>query len=191
LRRYAEALGGELEIVAHFPEGDVPEIERAVATVVGSRDYTLQRSADAHAGRKLFLNYVGAAGTGDRIEIDLNYLHRIPIDEVETRELWQPGDVGRPAFRVVGIQELWIGKICALLDRVAPRDAFDTRLLPEDLRTSRRFRSLFVAMAGTLEPVRAAPPRDRGPTATRAPGSRARRWALGGRYPDSRRRAGR
>jgi len=40
-----------------------PEIERAIATVVGAQGYALQRSADEHAGRKLFLNYVNASGT--------------------------------------------------------------------------------------------------------------------------------
>jgi len=128
-----------------------PEIERAIATVVAAQGYALQRSADEHAGRKLFLNYINAGGTRDRVEIDLNYLHRIPIDEPETRQLWQPGDADRPSFHVVGAQELWIGKICALLDRGAPRDAFDIGLLPDSVRGSPRFDHLFVAMAGTLD----------------------------------------
>ena len=53
----------------------------------------------------------------------------------------------------VGLAELCAGKLCALLDRTAARDLWDTARLPElvgDLLASSEFRPVFVALAGTL-----------------------------------------
>jgi predicted nucleotidyltransferase component of viral defense system len=132
---------------------DRPAIERAVETIASAQGYRVQRSHGEHAGRKMFLGYLGAHGSADRIEIDLNFLFRIPLAPVVRATLWQPGDLERPAVAVVAPAELTAGKLCALLDRSAPRDLFDTgvlrRLLGPAWRT-RRFRRLFVAIAGTL-----------------------------------------
>ena len=54
---------------------------------------------------------------------------------------------------MVGIGELIAGKLCALLERGAPRDLFDATQLPAVAGAewgSARLRSLFVALAGTL-----------------------------------------
>lgn len=54
-----------------------PEIEGAIRRIAGVRTYAVQQSADEHAGRKLYLGYRNAAGVADRIEVDINYLHRM------------------------------------------------------------------------------------------------------------------
>lgn len=130
-----------------------PEVERALETLAGARGYFVQRSADAHSGRKLYLGYQNAMGSGDRIEVDLNYLFRIPVDGAEQRAVWQPAGSRGLTVRSVGTAELWIGKIMALLDRGAPRDLFDAALLSSPssaVLRSARFKSLFVALAGVL-----------------------------------------
>jgi hypothetical protein len=132
---------------------DRPEIERAVETIASGQGYRVQRSRGEHAGRRLFLGYTGAHGTRDRVEIDLNFLFRLPLHGLIRAVLWQPGDLDRPHVTVVGIEELGAGKLCALLDRLAPRDLFDACALPRLARAvwrTRRFRRLFVAFAGTL-----------------------------------------
>jgi predicted nucleotidyltransferase component of viral defense system len=51
---------------------DRPRIELALERIARARGYSVQRSRDEHAGRKVYLRYTAAAGTMDRIEVDLN-----------------------------------------------------------------------------------------------------------------------
>jgi predicted nucleotidyltransferase component of viral defense system len=64
---------------------DRPEVERAIDTVARGRGYRVQWSSDEHAGRKVYLGYLSASGTPDRIEVDLNFLFRLPLAEPEVR----------------------------------------------------------------------------------------------------------
>lgn len=133
---------------------DRPEVERAVERIAAGRGYRVQRSRDDHAGRKLFLGFQNSFGTPDRVEVDLNFLFRLPLGEVRPLRLWQPGDIEWPQAPVVPAEELAAGKLCALVDRVAPRDLFDAAHLPSQLPAvweSARFRRLFVVLAGTLD----------------------------------------
>jgi len=41
--------------------------------------YRIQISRDAFAGRKIYLGYRSVLGQDDRIEVDLNYLFRLPL----------------------------------------------------------------------------------------------------------------
>lgn len=133
---------------------DRPELERALETLINRMGYQVQRSRDDHAGRKLFLRYRNAGGGSDRIEVDLNFLFRLPLGDLQSIALWQPGDIERPRMRVVSAEELVSGKLCALLARAAPRDLFDAGRLPSRLASvwgTARLRRLFVATAGILD----------------------------------------
>ena len=132
---------------------DRPEIERAIVIIGEGQGYRVQQSRDAHAGRKIYLSYTSAAGTPDRIEIDLNFLFRIPLGEITTRPLWQPPGIERPAIRIVPLEELFSGKLRATLDRAMPRDLFDTIRLPgyaAAMWASAQLRRIHVALAVTL-----------------------------------------
>jgi len=111
-------------------------------------------SRDEHAGRKYFLTYVSAQGTRDRVELDLNFLQRVPLRGVSTRTLWQPGDGDQPVAVTVSLEEICAGKLCARLDRSMPRDLYDATRLPaiagNELKSA-SFRALFVAMAAVLD----------------------------------------
>ncbi|MEW8352593.1 MAG: nucleotidyl transferase AbiEii/AbiGii toxin family protein [Candidatus Thiodiazotropha sp.] len=134
-------------------QADRPEVERAIIIIGEGQGYRVQQSRDAHAGRKIYLSYTSTTGTPDRIEIDLNFLFRIPLGEVTTRPLWQPPGVVRPAVRVVPLEELFTGKLRATLDRAMPRDLFDTIRLPgyaADMWGSQRLRRIHVALGVTL-----------------------------------------
>ena len=56
-----------------------PDVERAVAAIARELKYRIQWSRDEHAGRKIFLNFSGASGSGDRIEVDVNFSQRLPL----------------------------------------------------------------------------------------------------------------
>ncbi len=131
-----------------------PGVERALEVVAAGSGYRLQRSSDEFGGRKLFLGYRNAFGTPDRTEVDVSYLHRVPLVEPAEVTLWQPGEGAGPRVRMVGPAELFGGKICALLDRVAPRDLYDAARLPTlagEAWGQPSFRAVFLALAGTLD----------------------------------------
>jgi predicted nucleotidyltransferase component of viral defense system len=130
-----------------------PRVESAVERIATSQRYRIQRSQDEHAGRKLYLGYQNVAGVNDRIEVDLNFMHRIPLSQPERAEIWQPAGFATLTVQRVGSAELCAGKLCALLDRTAARDLWDAARLPElvgDLLVSEEFRPVFMALAGTL-----------------------------------------
>jgi len=133
---------------------DRPRVEEAVYELSRRRGYRPQRSADSFAGRKIFLSFQSVMGPVDRIEVDLNYVFRLPLVEPEIRELWQPGELDRVKVRVVGPEELLVGKLLALLDRGAARDVWDVaNLTTETLEMvrSRPFRSRFIALSAILD----------------------------------------
>lgn len=132
---------------------DRPEVEGAIEQLAQRQGYTVQRSADAFAGRKLYLSYTSVLGQAERVEVDLNFLFRSPLVGTESREMWQPGDLERPRVRLVSLDELCVGKLLALVDRGAPRDAWDVGRLPliaDEVLTSKLFRARFIALSAIL-----------------------------------------
>lgn len=131
-----------------------PGIEGAVEELARRHGYQVQRSTDAFAGRKIYLGDAAFGGGPDRIEVDLNFLFRQPIAALEPRQLWQPAGLDRPRVRAVSLAELCIGKLLALLDRGAPRDAWDVARLPNlvgALLADATFRARFLAVAAILD----------------------------------------
>jgi len=129
-------------------------VERAVEAIARELKYTIQRSREEHAGRKVFLNYADVSGSGDRIEIDLNFSHRLPLAPLRTAPMWQPGELKQPEVRLCGLPEIAAGKICAMLDRCKPRDLFDVVRLPTAgarFWSSLSFKKLVIAFTGTLD----------------------------------------
>ncbi|MFH1278915.1 MAG: nucleotidyl transferase AbiEii/AbiGii toxin family protein [Candidatus Eisenbacteria bacterium] len=130
-----------------------PLIERALVEIVRAQGYGVQLSGDAHAGRKFYLDYSRFDGLDDRVEIDVNYMYRICLLPVEERSIWRPGEEPELRFPLLSFEEIAAGKLLALLDRVAPRDAWDVARIPT-LSTNPwpgdRLRSIFVAFSGAL-----------------------------------------
>jgi len=143
---------GQLDRSAMLDER--PVVEQAVVNLARRQGYRVQQSADAFAGRKFYLLYRSVLGPEERIEVDLNFLFRMPIAGTEVRELWQPGELDRPSIRVAGLGEILIGKFLALLDRGAVRDAWDLAYPPPsstEVFQSILFRRWFIALASILE----------------------------------------
>jgi len=133
---------------------DRPQVEEALVKLAVRKSYRIQKSADAFAGRKIYLTYRSVTGKNDRIELDLNFLFRLPIAGTMTQEMWQPGELERPTVRIVSFQEILVGKLLAYLDRSAARDAWDLAYLPiqaKEVMISERFRSWFIALSAILD----------------------------------------
>jgi len=102
-----------------------PDIERAVEQLATGEGYQIQRAAEEHAGRKFYLGHWNALGVQDRIEIDLNYLFRVPLEPPVLLDGWTPDPDAPCRGRIAGFGEIMAGKLLALLDRVAARDLYD------------------------------------------------------------------
>lgn len=134
-------------------QAERPVVEARLREIVAGLGYRVQASAEAFAGRKFLASYRSAFGPEDRVELDVNYIWRVPLDGVRRTAMWQPGDLDRPEITVVSKRELAVGKLLALIDRAAPRDAWDTSRLPMiagDELSSAEFRRAFVALSAVL-----------------------------------------
>ncbi len=120
-------------------------IEEAMLAVFSREDLNVRRIPQEHAGGKWSLRYAAASGQSGRIDVDINYMYRVPLWPVtmmDSRPLgsWRVFDIP-----VVDIHELAAGKLTALLDRRRARDLFDSCLLfsIDDLDLT-RLRTAFV-----------------------------------------------
>ena len=102
-----------------------PKIEQALQAVFSREDYNIKRVPTEHAGGKWRLGYQNAAGRPGNLEIDLNFMLRQPLLEVENLNSYSLGDFTVKSFPVLDFHELMAGKLAALFSRRQARDLFD------------------------------------------------------------------
>lgn len=123
------------------------ELETVILDICYRRRYELYRNPRAHAGGKMVLMYSNILGNKGYLEIDLNYLFRIPLWPTAWRE--SPDWPMRTKMIVLDAHELAAGKLHALLGREASRDLFDSyRLLAEWPLDNEKLRLAFTVYAG-------------------------------------------
>lgn len=130
-----------------------PEIVAALERLGRRAGYQVQRSREDHAGQKFYFRYRSALGTAARLQVDINFLFRMPVLAVQSQPVWSPLDEAPLETSVVAMGELMAGKMLALIDRSAPRDLFDvaryaTRTALPTLGS--RDRLVFIALSGAL-----------------------------------------
>jgi hypothetical protein len=123
-----------------------PEVERAIEAVCGRQDLTVKRVPADHAGGKWRLAYLRAAGGTGTLELDLNFVLRMPLWPVQVRACRVLAGESAHGVPVLDVHELIGGKLAALFGRSAARDVFDAHGLlgREDLDPD-RLRVAFVA----------------------------------------------
>ncbi len=106
-----------------------PKLDAALSQVASRLGLTVKRAPSEHAGGKWRLSYTSALGRPAIIEVDVNYLLRVPLWEAAPNDSRQ--FLGDRAKRVnlLDLHELAAGKLAALLARSASRDLFDAREL--------------------------------------------------------------
>ena len=116
-----------------------PRIEKAAQDVFRREDFTVRRMPEEHAGGKWSLRYQRASGPSGNLDVDINFMYRVPlwpVTSLDSRLLgsWQVTDIP-----VMDIHELAAGKLSALVARRRARDLFDSRLIfsMEDLDRDR------------------------------------------------------
>lgn len=118
-----------------------PKLDAALEQVASRLGLAVKRSPSEHAGGKWRLSYTSALGRPAILEVDVNYMLRVPLWDPTQRDSREfLGDRAKQ-IQVLDDHELAAGKLAALLARGASRDLFDARLLllegafdPEKLR---------------------------------------------------------
>jgi len=106
-----------------------PDVERAIVAVCERRGLIVKRIPGEHAGGKWRLQYKSALGQSGSLEIDVNFLLRVPLWPVQVRDSREIGIFKVEGIPVLDVHELAVGKIVALFARRASRDLFDVKNL--------------------------------------------------------------
>jgi len=102
-----------------------PKVEQALQAVFSREGYTVRRVPTEHAGGKWQLRYPSAGGQGGNLEVDVNFMFRIPLWPVQRIDSQVVGIWQVTGIPVVNVHELAAGKLSALLSRRQARDLFD------------------------------------------------------------------
>jgi predicted nucleotidyltransferase component of viral defense system len=104
-------------------------LEKQIRRVIESTGITVDHIAKYHAGGKWRLRAPSAFGGNISLELDLNYLMRVPVWDVVEKDAYVLDEDFKVKYITVDIHELYAGKIKALLERSAARDLFDVHFL--------------------------------------------------------------
>lgn len=128
---------------------DKPKVEQAIQAVCSREGLTVKHTPNEHAGGKWRLSYTNMAGSNDKLEVDLNFMLRVPLWPVAMRDSMPIGSSSAKGISIVELHELAAGKLAALCARSASRDIFDARelLLRPDLDRD-KLRLAFVVYGG-------------------------------------------
>ncbi len=105
-----------------------PKVEKAVQAVCSREGMNVTRVPTDHAGGKWRLRYESALGEGGNLEVDLNFMFRVPLWPITLRDA-RIGGASAAQIPVLDLHELASGKLAALLARRASRDLFDAHQL--------------------------------------------------------------
>ena len=106
-----------------------PQVDAALTQVTSRLGLTVKRAPDEHAGGKWRLSYTSALSRPAVIEVDVNYMFRVPLWDAVPRVSREFLGDRVDQFKLLDPHELAAGKLAALLARSASRDLFDAREL--------------------------------------------------------------
>jgi predicted nucleotidyltransferase component of viral defense system len=106
-----------------------PEIEKSLESVFHRERLIIRRIPQKHAGGKWQLRYASVLGGNGNLEVDLNYMFRIPLYEILKKPSHSIGTRKTKEIPLLNIHELGAGKLSALFGRHASRDLFDAHQL--------------------------------------------------------------
>jgi predicted nucleotidyltransferase component of viral defense system len=103
-----------------------PKVDQALRAVFQREDFSIRRMPEEHAGGKWLLRYASASGQGGNLEVDVNYMYRLPLFPLRLCDSHPVGAWMAEAIPLVDIHELAAGKLTALMVRQQARDLFDS-----------------------------------------------------------------
>lgn len=106
-----------------------PKLEDALGAVFAREGFSVVRIPVDHAGGRWALRYQSALGGGGNLEVDLNYMFRVPLWTPVAQDSRRVGSFQASGIPLLDIHELAAGKFAALLARTASRDLYDAHQL--------------------------------------------------------------
>jgi len=126
-----------------------PRLEAALEQVASREGFSAKRSPTDHAGGKWVFRYSSALGQASRLEVDLNFLLRVPLWPAVLCDSHAIGPFQARNIPVLDLHELAAGKLAALFSRRASRDLFDaSELLRRSDLDIKKLRLAFVVYGG-------------------------------------------
>ena len=114
---------------------DRPKLEQEMRNLIESRGISVRNAPAEHAGAKWRLQAPSAFGGTFSLEVDLNFIMRIPVWGVESKTPFPLDEDYSFDCNTVSFEELFGGKIKALMDRSAARDLYDVFKLSQVLKS--------------------------------------------------------
>ena len=102
-----------------------PILQKVISAICERHGLTLDRNPNRHAGGKMVWRYPSALGQMGNLEIDLNFMYRIPLWPVQLKSSSLVGSKQVHNIPILDPHELSAGKLAALIDRKTGRDLFD------------------------------------------------------------------
>lgn len=101
------------------------EVAKSVEQISLALGYKVQRGTDEHALIEWYLGFQNHAGTFDQIQVEINFLMRACVFPPKVRPAMPIADEKSCEFSVLAVEELFAGKIKAMIQRQHPRDLYD------------------------------------------------------------------
>lgn len=106
-----------------------PQVEKALEAIFQREGLSIRRIPQKHAGGKWQLRYPSVLGGNGNLEVDLNYMFRIPLYGIHKKHSHNIGTRKTKEIPLLDLHELGAGKLSALFGRHASRDLFDAHQL--------------------------------------------------------------
>ncbi len=129
-------------------QSERPEIEDSLQAVFSREGLSVRRAPKEHAGGKWLLRHESAMGGVGNLELDLNYMYRIPLWPVRKCDSQKLGSFQAKNIPIVDFHELFAGKLVALLAREASRDLFDVHQIQHGLVLTKHANAIASAPSG-------------------------------------------
>jgi len=124
-----------------------PDVERGIETICRAEGMAVMRAPGEHAGGKWRMRYGSVLGGSGNVEIDLNFMFRVPLWPVRHLDSRPLGHFSAMRVPVLDLHEIAAGKLVALFARRASRDLFDAHaLFQHEGLDDERLRAGFVAI---------------------------------------------
>lgn len=130
-----------------------PRIEDTLQRIASRAGLQVRHVPTSHAGGKWVLPYRNALGSRDEIQIDLNYLLRVPLWDPIPLDSRPLGPFHATSVPVLDEHELAAGKLIALLTRTASRDLYDAHHLLTDQALDPERLRLATVVYGAMSPT--------------------------------------
>ena len=106
-----------------------PLVEKALESVFQRENLTIRRIPHKHAGGKWQLKYQSVLGTQGNLDVDLNFMFRVPLWDIRKCSSKFAGHHQINEISILDLHELAAGKLTALFALNASRDLFDAHHL--------------------------------------------------------------